>query len=579
MAKVPSYQPQVQANLGQAQQVNVQTNQEAFGGGQDPRALQQATGSVVDAFAQYRMQSDEVAVTEADGKASKTVNELIFNPKDGFMAKKGKDAFGIEKDYVPAFQKSMDQIESSLSNDRQKALFGARKAQYALKFEADMQKHMSAQGTAYDKEVTDSRIAVAKNDALLNFADQDAVKNAVNTQRGVIENFAKRNGMSPEWTQNEISKNVSETHISIVDRMVDLDQPNQAKEYFELYKGEISGKDQARIEKNLKTGSIKLESQIASEAIFNKGLSVGAALEEARKIENPELKDETVRRVKDRYAEIGENERIQNDINVNAARRGLAQNGGNIDAAISPTALAALPLEAQKGLAIQASMIKTGRPFVTDADARYALELQMSADPEKFRTVDLIGAYGHKLSESDLEYFMKAQGNIAKGTAEGDKLRNGVLTKQQILDQSLVEFGINPKDKAKKDSVAQLNLRINDAIVQYQDDTGKAAGPKEIREITESFLVEARRGGGRFPSFGELISGKRELTLSDVFGGSVPLYDIDPANADYTVPYENISINTRRRIESALKQAGRPVTPQNVEAAFKERAKALRGQN
>jgi hypothetical protein len=403
------------------------------------------------------------------------------------------------------------------------------------------------------------------------------VKASVSTQKGVIENFARRNGMSPEWTQNEITKHVSETHISVVDRMVDLDQPNQAREYYNTYKGEISGKDQVRIEKNLQAGTVKLESQIASEKIVNQGMSMSAALDEARKIEDPDLKDETVRRVKDRYEEKAQAQRTQDDINTNAARRNLAQNGGNLDTAISPTVLSSLPPTAQKSLQEQASAIQTGRPFVTDANTRYALELQMGSDPEAFRKVDLIGTYGHKLSDSDIEYFSKAQGNMAKGTAEGEKLRNGVLSKQQILDQSLVEFGINPKDKGKKDKIASLNLRINDAIVQWQDDNGKTAGPTQIREITESFLVEARRGGnGSF--FKDLIQGN-DIDWSSAFGGAARLADIDPDSKDYNIPYENISLTTRRRIETALRQNGRPVTPANVEAAFKIQSKALRGQN
>lgn len=134
MARVPTYQPnQVQANLGSTPQVDVRTSQQAFGGGgQVAEAASQAVDSVANTFIQYRVQADEIAVTEADAKASAITNDLIFNPQKGFMSKKGKDAFGIEDQYVPEFDKSMNEIEAGLSNDRQRAFFKAKRAQYGF---------------------------------------------------------------------------------------------------------------------------------------------------------------------------------------------------------------------------------------------------------------------------------------------------------------------------------------------------------------------------------------------------------------------------------------------------------------
>ena len=93
--------------------LNTQAPIEAFGGGQGQvtanvgKVLSQV-GSIAEEF---KLRADDSAVTDALNKSKAAAQQLKFDPKEGWIHRKGKDAIGAVGDYSERYKKSLDDIE------------------------------------------------------------------------------------------------------------------------------------------------------------------------------------------------------------------------------------------------------------------------------------------------------------------------------------------------------------------------------------------------------------------------------------------------------------------------------------
>lgn len=569
MATVPTYQRRFQENLNAAPTVNVSTTPEAFGGGQSAAPLNNLVTQVNDAYQEYAKQADTIAATDADAKAQALTNRLIYDPRDGFMTKKGKDALAIPNEYLPKFQEEMDAIESTLNNDRQRALFRAQTGQYRTKMLADVNKYVAAEGVRYDAEVTESRVAIAKDDALMNFQDPGAVQNSIATQTGAIKAFAERTGKPPEWVEAEVRKNVSETHVGVIDRMININEPEVAKQYYATIRDELSGADQARLDKNLSAGMAKKQSMDVSDQIMGQGLGYEASLAAARKSsDNPEVRDETVRRVKERFAERETAIRTNQTLTVEKIQQAIGR-GESIDNAVDVSVFTALPSSVQKNLREQEMHRKTGVSYVSDANLVSDLERIAAADPIAFQKIDLAGEYSARLNPEDLQYFSKIQGDQKGGNNNSTR---ELTSLNDAMNSAMIDFGLNPNatGERQKLEISKMRIRMKEAMNEQQQILGKKLNYEQQKSIAESLLIEQRKSGPGF--FEALVSGE-----DFSFGGSNRrLYELDPEEIE-AVNIDQIPRDLRRRIEADLVRAGRPVTDANIEAVAVERLRGLRG--
>lgn len=562
MPTVPTYRA---GRVGEAAVPNVRVNPnaapiEAFGGGQGLENVNRAANNLQDQLLEFKRNADQVAVTEADDKATRLRNTMFYDPKTGAMTKKGKDSFGLMDTYGSEYNKQLDDIENSLSNDAQKAMFRRKATQQKSDFDMLLQKHVLAESQAFDEQTSKSRVASAQNDAVLNYQDPSLVAQSISTQQETIMEAARRNGVAPETAALMVKDSVSKTHSAIIDRMLGNGDDLDASAYYKNNKDQFMGDDIARVEKNLEEGSLRGESMRRSDAIMAKGMAMPQALEEARKIEDPKVRDATVSRLKDEYQmKRLAKEQAQSDVFDTAANI-MERNRGQLNEAGLPvpaTMWGQLDLQGRNAIDSRAKQLREGKNATTDWEEYYNLKsmASSSATRDEFLKINLM-IYRPKMADAEFKQLVDLQTSLRKGD---EKQLNGYRTTNQIVSQTLRSIGVNPNPKPGSNDAqkaAQFQRLVDEQYQMMQDETGKKPTSADVQKIVDNLVVK-----GEVPDTGWFWNDKKRV------------FELQEGES-LMVNVEDIPKSDRQGIEKALATNHIPVTPENIEKAYQTLVKA-----
>jgi lambda repressor-like predicted transcriptional regulator len=411
--------------------------------------------------------------------------------EEGVTSRKGKDAFGASKEYLPRFDKRASEIENELSNETQKQMFRERLARRRVSFSEQIARHESSEMEKYEDQTAQAGISISQDEAVRNFADPAMVGAALNRQKTLIETYAKTKGFSPEQTKNALTKSLSTTHTMIVGQMLESGEEARAKSYFEIMKDEMTGEDFTRVSKAVEAGTLRAESMKTADAIYSKNLSLSQAQAEVRKIEDPKLRDETMRRVRDDYQQKEQAETEQKRDVFQASFDKVRLSKGNIDA-VSPTAMTFMDADQVKALESYASDLRSGKTIQTDPKT-YSDLITMSSVPamkDKFLQTDLL-TYVDRLSSGDFQELTKMQAEMRKG--ESSATNNAFATKDAMIKSTLSEIGIDvtPGDNKKQAVlIGQFHRALNSEAEAYKQAHGKYPQGAELQKMIDTLVEE-----------------------------------------------------------------------------------------
>jgi hypothetical protein len=257
--------------------------------------------------------------------------------------------------------------------------------------------------------------------------------------------------------------------------------------------------------------TVRRESQAQEDAIVAKhGGNWTAALKAAREIDDPEVRDSTVSRIKVRQAEAKAAELEQREALSEEAMSFINDGGKYAD----------LPLHIKNGLkpsalnSLRSYAEQTaggGRRF-TDPETLIELSELSADDPQRFGEISML-EYRDKLSDSDFEEFVDLQRKIRTGSLDGKA--TGFMTMNQVRDQRLAElFGSarpstkeSEKQKEKRRKfIDQYEARLR----SFRDETGKRPGADDARKILDDLTATVVIDWGRDKRVYEL--GERDIS-------------------------------------------------------------------
>lgn len=198
--------------------------------------MDQAFGAAESMMVEERKKADQLAVLDGDVKNSSFETSLMHDPERGLLNRRGKDAFGIYDEAKSAWDKHVQETEKSLANDGQKIAFRNRATARWSDIDRQIKRHVSTEGRQYDDTVTESWITNERTAAALNYQDGERVKTSISTQKAVLADHAKRNGLPAEWLKLKTMEAESKTHITIIERMLDNGQDEAAQGYYQANK-------------------------------------------------------------------------------------------------------------------------------------------------------------------------------------------------------------------------------------------------------------------------------------------------------------------------------------------------------
>lgn len=550
--QVPRYDEQKIKEQGLPNvQVNDNAPLEAFGGGQGVEQVNKATqnvlGGVNDFLASYKKDADETKLREYESTLTKFKNTLLMDKDTGALTRKGKDSFGIGEQYNKAFQDYAEKLDVDAVNEVQRKGLSELKSKIGSSLNDSLEKHIFQESERYYVETAKSLIDTKTDDVALNYNDPKKVKENLKDIENTVNSFAQRQGYSSEQKQKLMNESKGKAHQNVIQMYLANDQDEAAEVYFEAYKDQMDDQTLKVMTKAVEEGTLAGKSQRKSTEILSKhGENMQAALDEARKIEDPKLQDQTVERVKKIFSENKAAERLENEDRLRQAANIIESTGSwekvpkHLWAEFSPGERNTLKsMERNNG--------------ESNLESYYVLETIASnpATRQKFADMNLIKEFGSKLSKNDLKHFIKMQSDIRQGKGEAVEEMNGLFNKNQSVDNILLKAGI---PKTKKQMYSDVRDKIDKQIREFQQATGKKATAEDIQKIAEKQVMQVAVPGWLF--------GKNKKLFFQVEPGEA----VEPTSED------------RDKIIESLKKANKPVTEENILKIFMYKVGNKRGQ-
>ncbi len=230
MPQVPSYGgPKVQQEGLPGARLEVAGGAEAFGGGSPQARVSEAAMNL---FESEKKKADQLAVLEADTKTVQEKTRLFYDPKDGAVNVRGKDALGITKPYMENFSKFTSEVEAKLS-PAQAAAYKRLSSGHAADLNSQLQSHASSEYRAFDDASTMAGVAAAKAEATVDPFNIPKVSFQIEKQKAIIDDHAERNGTTGEIADRRKAAAESDTHLSIINQMAESNKADLALDYFD----------------------------------------------------------------------------------------------------------------------------------------------------------------------------------------------------------------------------------------------------------------------------------------------------------------------------------------------------------
>ena len=474
----------VESNI-QAPLSRVGVSREALGGGRALRGLSE----VEKIFAEEKRNADNIASLEANSKLAEAETFLLSDPETGALNQRGKNALNLGESVNENFDKRAKEIEEGLTNDAQRQSFRRSLAARRDNVNRKIQGHISREKVKFDNEVTDSFIRNEANAAALNFNDPDRVQQSIELQKAAVEDHADRNGLPAEAVKLRKLEVASNTHSNVITKMLSGGDSDRAEKYFKKNRKEFTASDLATIEKDLATAGLRKKSQRVTDSIVESSVTLTEGLDKARQVQDPRLRDETVKRVRQRFEEQSRARRIDDETNYRSVSD-LAKQVRSVDG-IPPNQWNRLTLEQQNRMANHIRNLNRGLSPPKNSERYYDLINVASANPSSFMQKNLLEDQD-KIDESQLSQLIKMQADMRNGKGAANRELKGFETKNQVLENLLVEIDIDPRAKRGTDKEKTLIFRqaLDERVLEFEEQNKRKPNNNEIRKLGKELQLE-----------------------------------------------------------------------------------------
>lgn len=528
--------PQVEQALPNANYLTAQASPETAGAGV-ARAVGRLGAGLEDAALKIKAEDDTRAVMDAELALGNWEQTNLNDPNNGYFSKKGNNAIGGIKTISQGYQQTAGEIRAGLGNEEQRLAFDKIFTNRRESVLERVSRHEQVQRQAAMVDTQNAMMKQALENAMANYTDTKAIGDNINQGIRAITSVGYMNGDSKIVIGEKGKAFTSTVHRGVISRMMD-DNPGAAKMYFEANKKQMLATDIEAISGPLDTQSTKQNAKATSERIFAEGGTPDEMYRKAREIQDVDLSDQTLQRLK-----VMQSEREQAKVDqANNAWSNLAQNPSfdAIPAGISGKEQAAMRSYVEKRL--------SGNPAKTDLG--YYNEL-ISMTPDDLRKQELDF---NRLSEKDATFFMRRRNPAQTGGG------GGVDVTDNIANQLLAKAGItDPKDKGA------FKVRLREEAESAKAMKGGKLSYDEIVKLSDKLIMQTGSGGwfsGKDYNFNRTIDGVPNAAVADI-ANALDMANL-PADPETIAKAYTFVNENRDDIVDALVARGLPVNYNNI---------------
>ena len=408
--------------------------------------------------------------------------------QDGFTKNRGKDVVNTPflENYEKRLAKSKNDIAATLANDNQREIFERRSQIPTLQYTESLKRHIAGEQDNNAKEILKSTLAIELSNVSNNYSNPLAIEASKQRNAYAIDQEAARSGWSKERMDLEKRASLSSIHTSVISNALANDQWQYAQQYYRKNKVDIADPN-GSIARALEEGGLRSRSQANADSIVTQYRDLPEALEAARKIKDPKLRDATEDRVRRQIGDRKQNDiRLQNAVFIEAVK--TVEQTGDVDR-IDPARYAELGPDQRNALKSLAERQRSGQAAKQNDEVWLKFTSMAPGAIARMDEAELITNYKPHLSPENWDTASRrwqAARNAAMGKPEHLAKIKDELTFEQRFADTMKSSGLLPKDKTigalKGDNaamVAKLRQSIADDIVSYKRSTGKDYIPPE----------------------------------------------------------------------------------------------------
>lgn len=550
MPRVPSYEPnQVQEMITPRVQSNVRVSREALGGGESAQAVFGASNQLAKTAVDIKQRITETMTKQGDSLFSKAHIDAATKIK----SLQGRNAAQYDP-YIAEFDKQANDIieQGDYDADTKDILKRVASAR-SMDLYQDANNHMVGELEKYEKETHAAHLSALQNEAVYYYGDRKKLNARLGEMKESVISNGYRSGQDEATIKDNLAKLESDTHLKVINQMIIDGKDSQAIEFYNK-EAKLYGDDVKTANSLIEDTKLRYESTMKSDKIIAGSQGMSDALEKARDISDPKLRDETTSRIKQYFADkkSAENQDVEN-----LHRRATDYLDGNPDvdsyAKANPADWSRFSLSERQALKNYAAKKRSGEDSETDFVLYYDLRLMAagsSKQQDEFKRINLADPkILNNLGKSDRETLVDIQTKLREGRGGIQEELDGYRSAAMIVNDELKAAGINPNaNKGSKDAerVANFRAQVDQQITALQSRTNKKATTEEIQSIVSNLLTPA-------------IVGKKFIFFDD----KKPYFEVDQGQ-EAMFKYDDIPLLERQDIESKLRKAGRPVTENTV---------------
>lgn len=534
MPIVPSFNGSI-SSQGLSGSLVTSGNIQSFGGtfNDASSALNQ---EIIEFANQQKKRFDQVNLQDYDTALSKFQIDL----ESEALSLKGKDAANAQAVANTGWKAGLESLNSMLVNDEQRAEAQRLAADRFISLYKTISTHTARELENYDIESTQSAIVNARNEAIINYTTPGKFAEQINKQKNLLSSFAQSYGKGDEWLEQNIKKNVSETHLNLITHLVNNSQDITASSHFKKFKKDFTADDLMKAESIVEAGSTEGEAQRVVDSLIKQKKNYSEALSEIiLKTEgNPKLRKSMRLEAEAQYGGMQRAEALTQKQTFEYLNDELEKSGGR--AVLPKDKLLSLSADLSIAIEKRREQLLSGFEPAPGGETYYKL-LRSLADPETRSTAKNINLLQYKadMTRSEWAKIADLQAGVIKEDGKSSRILNSLYTTDSVIDNALKELSIDPNSK-NTTTVKQINRfrdRVASEVDGFTSRNGKEPSQQDLRKIVDGLTKDIILDKGFF---------------------------FDTKKKAYKVELSDIPQAYRERIEKNLRDRKIPVSDANI---------------
>lgn len=403
------------------------------------QTISRELGAVVEEF---KRRDDESAVFEARRQLNDWESQKIFDPEQGAIARRGRDAFDLPKTLPEDFDKFAGQVVAGLKGQRQRDAFQKMAESRREQVTSWANRHALGQREVYEEGQYQADLKSFADRAVFYSDDPAKIGTELALQNARTVGYLRGKGQSEEVIAQAVKENASRVHTSVIASLVESGEAAKAQEYLTKNAASMGADDVKRVRQSLHEGLARERAQSFGDEMDQSGKTLKEQQDEARKRfkgieETAALQEINARESQRRVAEAQAAKAIESEV-----WKVVGNGGGRKQIPVGLWN----SLDGQEQTKVNEFIRARQKRAVAEAEGKDATDmgtyyrlLRQSVDkPEEFANEDLM-RYGPLLKDADLKSFMAAQTSIRSGGRTLAKdLQDARRTAHSMLGKSML---------------------------------------------------------------------------------------------------------------------------------------------